>query len=1148
MFHSLSRWFSRSVMMATLLSSTCSGVAIAQLRHAAALEHAQEIAARRQAQLASKLKTPAEQMLIPFLNAHTPKMSQSRMNPMNTGGTSYATTPPFGGYVTPPMFPARTTLSLGVGAPDDTGVQVEVSGDFDKDGKTDIAVLQEEGTLNILLNDGKGGLKAPVSYLNPYYQTSNVYNAYAVDVNGDGYPDIVAFDLANNTTITWINLGNGTFNAAVTTPLDTTNGYPDMIYLADVNGDGKADLIFGTIALNGRTSATVYLETQLGAGDGTFGASSAAKVESFTYAGSGIMPFGPGISVADINGDGKMDIALAIDERFSQSTGSYVVTTALGNGDGTFTGLGTATPISLPVSGSFALSYNASILSLADVNGDGKLDLVADINGTLQTALGKGDGTFSTPVSTDISAVPVATQTVLVDVNGDGKLDAIVGGNTLGVYLGNGDGTFAKPVPGSQYVVDPVGGSQTMVVADFNNDGISDIAQLGSYYTQISLFFNTSKGGFRAAPVLTAENDPNAGYTVLLTSGAYTASGFSSPLVSHLGPTSTDLVTMIGDGKGNFTSVMALPTLPANEAFIQPVHADFNGDGLEDLVYADTAGGVWIALSKGDGTFATPVSIGLPASACEVNYAAAADLDGDGKVDLVIPYASDAACGSGGGGPSGYFVALGNGDGTFGAATFVATGTELYSVTLGDINGDGIPDLVIDDTPFLYGSGFQLSVALGNGDGTFSTSASVLQSYVVSNISIADINNDGKADLVVSAEEVQGSDVSTGGILTMIGNGDGTFNSPSLIGGGNFFDGIQTADVNNDGNLDIVASLFNYTGQAVNYYGMVTLLGYGNGQFAAPYNSLESVGSTNVIAGHFVSDGAFDVITSSSVGTALFVGQGGSSLALSTSSASINFGAAETLTATLTTSMTGRPAATGTVSFYDGTMLLGTATLSSGKATFPVTTLVAGTHKVNATYSGDSNFNPSTSNTSTITVAALSPVFTLSGTPTTVSVTGGAQGVVTLNLAANASFSGAVTLTCSGMPANGTCAINPGSVTLAAGGSSTATLVIGTTGTHAELERSTNPWEAPAAVTSLASLFGIFFGRRKRVRGLAALWLGLVLSVGTLLTGCGNGGSSTNKSTAPIVTAGSYTVTVTATPASGSTASTQTAQISLTVD
>ncbi|MDE1160709.1 MAG: FG-GAP-like repeat-containing protein [Acidobacteriaceae bacterium] len=1150
MLHSLSRWFSRGAASAALLSAACSGVASAQLRHYVAPDRGLSTSARLQARSASTLKTPADMLLTPFLKAHVSKSSSLTNGALQTMGTPYATTPSFGGYVNAPMFSARTSASLATGT-FNNGVTVELGADFDKDGKTDIAVFQQDGTLNILMNDGKGGLSTPVSYLNPNYQSGSINTAYAVDVNNDGYPDIVAYDYNNNTTITWINLKNGTFNAAVTTALDTAHGYPNMVYMADVNGDGKADLIFATIALAGRTSATVSLETQLGAGDGTFGTPDAAKVESFSFAASGIMPTQDGIAVADINGDGKMDIAISIDERLSQSVGTYTVATALGNGDGTFTGLGTTLPIAISavsVGNSGAVAYDSSILSFADVNGDGKLDVVADVNGTLQSALGNGNGTFGTAVSTDISAIISADDTVLLDVNGDGKLDAIVDGGTLGVYLGNGDGTFAPIASGSQYVTDPSSGSQAMAIADFDNDGVPDIALLGGDYKQVSLFSNTGKGGFRGAPIVTAENDPNGLYSTLLTSGAYTSSGYSSPLLTYYGDTSTDLVTMVGDGKGNFTSVKALPAFPANVEYFQPIHADFNGDGLEDIVYSDTTGGVWVALSKGDGTFATPVSAGLPTSACPVYYGAAGDVNGDGKIDLVIPYGGDIACGNSGGGASGYFVALGNGDGTFSAPTFTATGTELYKIVLGDINNDGKLDIVIDDVPFIYGSGFEVSTALGNGDGTFGTPSIIVQNYLVADVAVSDINNDGNPDLVMSAEEVTGTSVSTGGILTVTGNGDNTFNSSNMIGMGNFFYGIQVADMNNDGNQDIVATLYSTVAQPVNYYGMVTLLGYGNGQFTAPYNSLESLGSENPIVGNFVNDAALDVITANGYGPALFIGQGSSALTLTTSASSIPFGTAETLTAALTSSMTGRPAATGAVSFYDGTTLLGTGTLSStGTATLTVTTLATGTHAVKAVYAGDTNFNPATSTTSSVNVTAVTAAFTLTGTPATVSVKGGAQGVVTLNLAANASFSGAVTLTCAGMPTNGTCSINPGSVTLTAGGSSTATLVIGTTGTHAALQQRSTPWEAPAAGLSLASLLAVFFGRRKRVRMIAALGLGLVLSMGVMLTGCSDNGSNSSTSSAPTVTAGTYTVTVTAT-ATGSTATAQTTTVSVTVN
>jgi hypothetical protein len=402
-------------------------------------------------------------------------------------------------------------------------------------------------------------------------------------------------------------------------------------------------------------------------------------------------------------------------------------------------------------------------------------------------------------------------------------------------------------------------------------------------------------------------------------------------------------------------------------------------------------------------------------------------------------------------------------------------------------------------------------------------------------------------DLVLSAEEVSGSDTTTGGIVTILGNGDGTFNVPSMVTSDNFFLGLQVADMNNDGNQDIVATLYQHEGQPVGYYGMVTLIGYGNGLFAAPVNQLESLGSETPQVGSFYADGAMDVMTETGYGPALFMGQGGATLALTPSATSINYGDSDTLTATVTASLPGRPTPTGTVSFYDGTTLLGTGALSGSTVSYALDPLAVGTHTIKAVYSGDTNFDTTTSVTTTIIVTTVAPAFTLTGSPSSVSVTGGGQGVVTLGLAANSTFSGAVTLTCSGMPANGTCAVNPGSVTLASNGSSTATLVIGTTADHAELQQPVSPWQTPATGLSLAAIFGVFITRRKRLRMFSALGLVAFLSVGAMLVGCGDSGNPKNKS-ALTVAPGPYTVTVTATPASGSSVAAQTTTVSVTVN
>jgi hypothetical protein len=559
-----------------------------------------------------------------------------------------------------------------------------------------------------------------------------------------------------------------------------------------------------------------------------------------------------------------------------------------------------------------------------------------------------------------------------------------------------------------------------------------------------------------------------------------------------------------------------------------------------------------VALSNGDGTFQTPVPLALPTLNCELTYAAAGDLNGDGKIDVVAAYGGDISCGSSGSNPSGYFVALGNGDGTFQTPVFTAQGNELYSATLADINMDGNLDLILDDTPFLAGGTFSIYVLPGNGDGTFGAPYTVSSNYMISQVIAADYNNDGKTDLILLSEGEQTDQdfLTTAGILLLPGNGDGTFGASSEIGTGNFFLNGVLADVNGDGQPDLVVALYQTIGQPNTYYGLSTLLGEGGGAFSSPVNTLESLDSESVFTGNFYADNAPDVIVATAYGTALYLGQGGTSITFVSSPSSTTFGQTETLTATVTASISTRPTPTGNVSFYDGSALLSSSALNNGVANYSTSGLATGTHSLTAVYSGDANFNPDTSTAASLTVTALTPAFALSATPQSTSVSPGQSAVATLTLSANASFSDSVSLTCSGAPANATCTINPNSVTLSAGSTSTATLVMTTTtpATAASVDSIPSPPANSGLVMVLCffSLSLILTALRSKKRLPVMLSAVAVACFGICLTACGSGSNnSPGPGTVNTTAAGTYSITITATPASIGTA--QTTTVSVTV-
>ncbi len=1080
--------------------------------------------------------TPFERTMSPLLGKlKFPASSRAENTRGASPNASGVTLPNFGGYLSAPAYPARASNSIAYD-PLNNGVQTAIAADFDKDGLTDVAVIQFDGTLNILRNTGGGVLAAPAGYINPNPNvgSENVAQSFAADLNGDGYPDIVAFDAANLVLLTFLNDGNGTFSTAQTITLSTDYGNPAGITVGDVNGDGRADVVVAYYNVLSRTSSQMSIQSLIGKGDGTFTAMTAATISvptSLTL--SGLAP----VALGDLNGDGKLDIAALLQEQNSRSAGVFVVTTALGTGDGTFAALNVNSPISANVSGVFDLSFNSAGVQILDLNKDGKLDLEVDMNGLLYVALGQGDNSFSAQVSSDFQG---GYAVAFADLNGDGYPDAVCGSAGLQVYLGKGDGTFAAPAINGQYAID-IATPQGVVAADFDGDGVLDIAELGSDYKEVSMFFGNGDGTLHGALQLSLPTDSASFDTELENVLKATARPYSDLVVLNLGGTAPSLQTGLSDGKGNFSYVPSLTAgLPVDFDFVEPVQADFNGDGQQDLLMAGAAGELWVSLSNGDGTFATPLAINLPTLTCPLSYGAAGDLNGDGKQDIVVAYGGDSVCG-GTTTVSGYFVIAGKGDGTFQTPVFFPSGTQLYSATLADVNLDGNLDLILDDVPTATSGTFLVTLQPGNGDGTFGAESTLLTNYVVTDVKVADMNLDGNPDVLLAAEEVYGSDVTTAGLVLINGNGDGTFGNHSLIAGGNVFLQTQVADMNGDSIPDIEVSLYTNGAQPNTYYGFSTLLGLGDGGFSAPFNQLIPLNGVLPLVGNFYDDNAPDVVTTTFYGVDLFLGQGGTTLTLGTSVPSVVYGSSETFTAKVAASMSGRPALTGTVSFYDGTTLLGSAPVSGGSASFSTAALALGTHTVSAVYSGDSNFNRNTSGTVAVAVTSLAPAFALSSGSSALTLAQGANGIVPLTLTANATFSGPVNLTCTGAPNNASCGFSSNSVVLTAGSSATAALVIGTTGTKTSMQMPPSaPWQGKASVVSVASLILMCFIRpRKRLRGVLFAALLAVAVMGA--SSCSGGGP-----TVASVGKTSFTITVTATP-TGSAGTAQTTTVNVTV-
>ena len=327
-----------------------------------------------------------------------------------------------------------------------------------------------------------------------------------------------------------------------------------------------------------------------------------------------------------------------------------------------------------------------------------------------------------------------------------------------------------------------------------------------------------------------------------------------------------------------------------------------------------------------------------------------------------------------------------------------------------------------------------------------------------------------------------------------------------------------------------------------------------NGTGIATYSATNLPVGTDSITATYGGSTAFSTSLSSVV--EVTVTTLSTSTIVTASSATATAGTAITFTATVAPKT---PSPTGTVSFNDGTKALGSGTINSlGVATYSTSALATGTHSIIAIYGGDADHSTSTSSALTETITSVVPPsagFTITAKSTSLSIQQGSSGTVQLTLTALNGFSEAVTLSCSGLPADSTCTVPSPSTPTAAGTSTSVTINTDTTSAIAQLQSaSATPGSHNGEMTALAGaglagftlLFGIPARRRLgRLSSLYSVMMALVLAgaLASLSVGCG-GGSSSSTPTTPV---GTSTVLVSATAGTGASAITQTVSVQVNV-
>jgi VCBS repeat protein len=684
-----------------------------------------------------------------------------------------------------------------------------------------------------------------------------------------------------------------------------------------------------------------------------------------------------------------------------------------------------------------------------------------------------------------------STSIAVADVNGDGKPDVLVGSdcatpNTtcpadgrISVLLGNGDGTFETAV-----TYDSGGyGTQEIAAADVNGDGKPDLLLANSC----------------------------ASYTTC---------------------TNGTITVLLGNGDGTFQTAVSYNSGALYASSITV--ADVNGDGKPDLLVANGCitscpiptgvdGAVGVLVGNGDGTFQNAIT--YDSGGQGANSIAVGDLKGNARLDVVVANCAATAsieqCNQG---PGVVSILLGNGDGTFQTAVPYDTGgDDADSVTIADLNADGKLDLVLSERcqgGLNCSTDGAAAVLLGNGDGTFQSAVTYDSGYQTAAVAVADVNGDGKPDLISASSCTTLGGSCAGWIGVLLGNGDGTFQAVTFFGsGGEPPLSLAVADVNGDGKPDVLAvnlcaaSSFECSPlqEAVGVLINTTVKG------PAAAISPTNLSFANQAAG----------ITSSSQVVTL------------TSTGAVNL----TLNSV---SFTGTNATD-----FAQTNNCGSSLAPGASCQVSVTFTPAGGPSRGATL----QFTDSASD-SPQTVALTGSVqdFGLAVTSqTSLTVTAGQIANYAIAISPVNGFAAKVSLSCSGAPQLSTCTVNPSSVTVNSSGAS-ANVVVTTSGTSAGLVHPVDFPPVPGTRLvfwlSTSGAFGlVLLGTRVRrsrrqhdlmFYGLVALCL---TSVGFTLSACGGG----SKSTSGGVPSGTYNLTVTGTSTSGSTILTNSTKLTLVV-
>ncbi len=694
--------------------------------------------------------------------------------------------------------------------------------DFNSDGRLDLVFLTESST-----GSGTGVAFAAGNSSGGFDQQTQLFSspggeslgALTVnDFNGDGRLDLGATAGSGSGGKVLIAFGNNAGGFAAPASYTLTGGAFE-IAAGDFNGDRRPDVATSSPSFGG-------ISILLNKGAGEMEPARTVTLTQFNGFSA--------LAASDFNGDGKDD--LVVIDAYQR------LATMISDGTGAF---GAPSLQTIP--------NNAEFVMAGDFTGDRKNDVAVAASNIVSLRAGNGDGTFGAPVDYTFSrAVHIA---IAEDLNGDGRLD-LAATNVDGVTIrfGEGQGRFGDPITYLNGTIHNGSFNKTSIaVADFNRDGWLDLFSLGligsaesqttatSGSVGLSLLPGVGNGRFAGSRGFNFIDPQVNYYAPELAAGDLNGDGAPDLAIAH----GSDSVTvMLNNSLGELIQSRRylVGTVPRRVKL-----ADFNRDGKLDIIVLNlNSSSATLLVNNGKGEFQLAVQI---AAGQNPRALGVGDFNNDGKPDLITRSAT-----------SGLMLLAGDGNLSFTQiADGLAADIQNAAVTTGDFNGDGNLDFaVINPNPDSIAqdcslSGDQFAFYAGDGRGAFRLSASLTLSQKPKALLAADINGDGRDDVVFAS-----NCYSSEGLYAMLANSDGGFAQPVKYAVGP--DAINPlsatlGDFNGDGKPD--AAVAN-----VNSGNVSILQGKGDGSFDAPILLPVAAITSYLAAADFNGDGATDLAVS----------------------------------------------------------------------------------------------------------------------------------------------------------------------------------------------------------------------------------------------------------------------------------------------